>query len=80
MYSGLFHRAHSPTHVVISILKEIQVETMKKICLISKGIINKNMVLPDLKRIKASIKIYEQYKIDENITMYLSEIGSIYQR
>jgi len=78
MYNEQFHYEHPPTHVVISILREIEVETMTKIYSISKGI-NKNMALADLKRIKASIKIYDQYKIDENITMYLSKIGSIYQ-
>jgi hypothetical protein len=78
MYNGQFHYAHPPTHVVISILREIQVETTTKICSILKGI-NKNMALADLKRIKASIKIYDQYKINKNITMYLSKISSIYQ-
>ncbi|KAF0751251.1 MULE domain-containing protein [Aphis craccivora] len=51
---------------------------MTKICSISKGI-NKNIVLSDLRRIKASIKMYDEYKIDKNIMVYLSKIGSIYQ-
>jgi len=78
MYNGQSHSAHPPTHVVISILTEIQVETMTKICSISKGI-NKNMAISDLRRIKASIKMYNEYKIDKNIMVYLSKIGSIYQ-
>jgi len=78
MYNGQFHSAHPPTHVVISILTGIQVETMTKICSISKGI-NKNMAISDSRRIKASIKMYNEYKIDKNIMVYLSKIGSIYQ-
>lgn len=78
MYNRQFHSAHPPTHVVISILTEIQVETMTKICSISKGI-TKNIALSDLRRIKASIKMYDEYKIDKNIMVYLSKIGSIYQ-
>jgi hypothetical protein len=35
------------------------------------------MALSDLKRIKASINIYDQYKIEKNIMMYLSKTGSI---
>jgi len=65
MYNGKFHSAHLPTHVVLSILTEIQVETMTKICSISKGI-NNNMVLSDLKQITAFIKMYDQYKIRLN--------------
>ena len=43
---------------------------MTKICSISKEI-NKNMVLSDLRRIKALVKMYDEYKIDKNIMVYL---------
>jgi hypothetical protein len=70
MYNGQFHYAHPPTHLVISILREIQIERMTKICSISKGI-KKNMALADLKRIKASIKIYDQYKINRYYNVFI---------
>jgi len=37
------------------------------------------MALSDLRRIRVSIKTYDEYKIDKNIMVYLFKIGSIYQ-
>ncbi|KAL4098464.1 hypothetical protein QTP88_023070 [Uroleucon formosanum] len=40
MYNGQFHSAHPPTHVVISVLMEIQAETMTKINSIARNVHN----------------------------------------
>eukprot|EP00102_Acyrthosiphon_pisum_P023299 XP_016660509.1 PREDICTED: uncharacterized protein LOC107883943 [Acyrthosiphon pisum] len=48
MYNGQFHSAHPPTHVVISVLMEIQAETMTKINSIARNVHSK-MGSSDLK-------------------------------
>jgi len=60
MYNGQFHSAHPPTHVVISVLMEIQAETMTKINSIARNMHNK-MGSSDLKRIHILIQHFNNY-------------------
>ncbi|CAI6373519.1 unnamed protein product [Macrosiphum euphorbiae] len=78
MYNGQFHSAHPPTHVLISVLMEIQAETMTKINSIARNVHSK-MGSSDLKRVCNVIEHFNNYKTHKNIIKYLTSIGFMYQ-
>ncbi|CAI6368944.1 unnamed protein product [Macrosiphum euphorbiae] len=78
MYNGQFHSAHPPTHVVISVLMEIQAETMTKSNSIARNVHSK-MGSSDLKPICNLIEHFNNYKTHKNIIKYLTSIGFMYQ-
>lgn len=74
-YNGQFHSTHPPTHVVIQILKETQLQTRVIIQSVNNGRVKK-MAKKDLNRIQSTIKDYDEYKnIHKNVTQYLKVVG-----
>lgn len=77
-YNGQFYSPHPPTHVVISVLKETQAQTLTIINSIKNNVHNP-MAKKDRSKIELTIQSYNDYKIHKDIILYLRKIGNSYQ-
>ncbi|XP_060868643.1 uncharacterized protein LOC132943633, partial [Metopolophium dirhodum] len=77
-YNGQFYSPHPPTHVVISVLKETQAQTLTIINSI-KNNVHKPMAKKDKLLIESTLQNYNDYKVHKDLTLYLRKTGNFYQ-
>ena len=77
-FNAQFYNSHPPIYFVLEALKEMQAETNIKISTIQKNI-SKAIPSKDMQKINHVIKLYDKFKIDGNILIFLSGIGYRYQ-
>ncbi|CAI6362921.1 unnamed protein product [Macrosiphum euphorbiae] len=78
IFNAQFYNSHPPIYFVLEALKEMQAETNIKISTIQKNI-SKAIPSKDMQKINHVIKLYDKFKIDGNILIFLSGIGYRYQ-
>ncbi|CAI6363083.1 unnamed protein product [Macrosiphum euphorbiae] len=77
-FNAQFYSSHPPIYFVLEALKEMQAETNIKISTIQKNI-SKAIPSKDMQKMNHVIKLYDQFKIDGNILIFLSGTGYRYQ-
>ncbi|KAL4082691.1 hypothetical protein QTP88_029750 [Uroleucon formosanum] len=76
-YNGQFYSTHSPTHVVISVLKETQTQTVAIMKSIENNII-KTMASKDYDLNLSTINSYKEFEQTKDIMRYLKLTGNKY--